>query len=61
MWRVPNSARMLLPAEAQPQLRPTPLEEEEEVGKGDRRGGTRETAGRSAGNNTAHSNSVVPL
>lgn len=28
MWRVPNSARMLLPAEAQPQLRPTPLEEE---------------------------------
>lgn len=28
MWRVPNSARMLLPADAQPQLRPTPLEEE---------------------------------
>lgn len=26
MWRVPNSARMLLPADAQPQLRPTPLE-----------------------------------
>lgn len=26
MCRVPNSARMLLPAEAQPQLRPTPLE-----------------------------------
>lgn len=29
MCRVPNSARMLLPADAQPQLRPTPLEEEE--------------------------------
>jgi len=30
MWSVPNSARMLLPADAQPQLRPTPLEEEED-------------------------------
>lgn len=27
MCRVPNSARMLLPAEAHPQLRPTPLEQ----------------------------------
>lgn len=32
MWRVPNSARMLLPADAQPQLRPTPLEEREKGG-----------------------------
>lgn len=40
MCRVPNSARMLLPAEAQPQLRPTPLEQGQGgwVGGGDNDG-----------------------
>lgn len=37
MCRVPNSARMLLPADAQPQLRPTPLEEEGEIKSEDKR------------------------
>lgn len=60
MWRVPNSARMLLPAEAQPQLRPTPLEEEvgTETGREER---GRQWMERSGENNTADSNSIVPF